>query len=62
MNLLQTRSVSLERFIVKLGVLEQKNQEAVVLALAVVVQFSVNCSSNFAVIPEIVCHYECYQN
>ncbi|WP_026735547.1 type II toxin-antitoxin system PemK/MazF family toxin [Fischerella sp. PCC 9605] len=38
-NPLQTRSVSVERFTNKLGVLEEKKLEAVVLALAVVVQY-----------------------
>ena len=38
-NPLQTRSVSVERFTNKLGVLEDKKLEAVILALAVVVQY-----------------------
>lgn len=38
-NPLQTRSVSINRFIGKLGVLEETKLEAVVLALAFVVQY-----------------------
>lgn len=37
-NPLQTRSVSLERFTEKLGVLEEINLEAVVLALTLIIQ------------------------